>query len=210
LSSLHNEILEASKGYRPDPNTKEWTVPDLVAWKLGRENIFSFKNQWVHGNRNAINAAAKRFDLPAGLVAGVAFNEVGGDPQFIDSLAYAWRGDHTRDRTSFGNVSIQVRRAAEALGYDLSNDLSPTQRRVLVDSLKDSTQNIFISAKHLADLRDRDFRGVRGTDLTKRQLEIIGARYNSGPDLPIGEILKNTSYGKNIVKRWDLLQRLIR
>jgi soluble lytic murein transglycosylase-like protein len=140
-------------------------MSDLVGWQLGRENIFSFKNQWVHGNRSAINAAAKRFDLPPGLVAGVAYNEVGGDPQSIDSLAYALRGDSTRDRTSFGDLSVQVRRAAEALGYDPSNDLSPSQRRMLIESLKDPTQNIFIAAKHLADLRDKDFKGVRGADL---------------------------------------------
>jgi len=87
LSSLHDEILDLASKYPADPGTNEWTVDDLLDWKIGGGNIFDFKSQWVHGYRDAINAAAGRFDLPPELVAGVAFNEVGASP----CLLMIWR-----------------------------------------------------------------------------------------------------------------------
>jgi hypothetical protein len=209
LSSLHDEILDLASKYPLDPGTNEWTVGDLLDWKIGGGNIFDFKSQWVHGYRDAINAAAGRFDLPPELVAGVAFNEVGGDPLFVDDLAYSLRNGEVRDLTSFGNVSIQVRRAAESLGYDMSQDLSPSQRRMVIASLKQPQENIFIAAKHLSDLRDIDYKGISASNLTESQIEEIATRYNRGPDLSLAKIQKNMSYGQAITKRWDVLRKLL-
>jgi hypothetical protein len=209
LSSLHNEVLQLASQHPQQIGTNEWTSDDLVRWKLGRENIFDFKKQWVRGYRDAINAAAKRFDLPPELVAGVAFNEVGGDPLEIDNLAYSLRSGPSRDKTSFGNVSIQVRRAAEALGYDLRYDLTESQRRMIITSLEQPQINIFVAAKHLSDLRDMDFKNIAASQMTKQQAEIIATRYNRGPDLTVSQIQQNLSYGRALTKRWGVLKSLL-
>jgi hypothetical protein len=213
LSPLHNRVRALAVKYPPSPGTREWTPVDLANWKLAGGDIFEFKRQWVRGYRNAINVAARRFDLPPTLVAGVAFNEVGGDPVEVDRLAYNLRslvGSPTADRTSFGNMSLQFRRAASSLGYDGRRELSERQRAYILNSLENPQINIFIAAKHLSDLRNVDFAGVPRDRLTLAQIEVIASRYNRGPDLPRDQIEKNLLYGKAISKRWAALQALVR
>lgn len=160
------------------------SLPVRKDFKAGRTDsskyIHEFKSQWVHGYREVIRAAARRFNIPDLLVAGVAYSEVGGDPLWIDNIAYTVRSvDHLGDPviepmtvtkkpelTSFGNVSTQVRRAAEALGYG-SDKLSNEQRGLIVSSLENPRENLFIAAKHLADLRDIDFRGKDAVSMTR-------------------------------------------
>ena len=128
---------------------------------------------------------------------------------FVDDLAYSLRNGEARDLTSFGNVSIQVRRAAESLGYDMSQYLSPSQRRMVIASLEQPQENIFIAAKHLSDLRDVDCKGISASNLTESQIEEIATRYNRGPDLSLAKIQQNMSYGQAITKRWDVLSKLL-
>ncbi len=126
-SPLHQQIIQEASKQAVDQNVKEWTTVDILRWKapkVGDPNyIHEFKSQWVRGYREVIKAAARQFDLPELLVGGVAYAEVGGDPLWIDDVAYAVRSfDHLADpvlepltitgqpeRTSFGNVSTQVR-----------------------------------------------------------------------------------------------------
>lgn len=209
LTSLHNEIRDLAAKYPPKPGTNEWTAEDLLRL-LSDEATFDFKRQWVHGYRDAINAAADRFDLPRELVAGVAFIEVGGDPLPIDDIAYGLRKTTSRDRTSIGNMSVQVRRAIRSLGYDTSSDLSPSQRRMIITSLKNPQTSIFVAAKHLSDLRNRDYEGVSALHLNKNQIEVIATRFNFGPDLSSADIQKSLGYGRYITKRWSELGKLIK
>lgn len=214
LSEIHSDIIHQSKSVSPEKKPDEWDLKDFAQWQLLGQDLFRFKDQWVRGYKDAINAAAARFDIPPVLLAGVVYNEVGGDPPIFDNVAYTIRGafpSATRDRdlTSFGNASIQVRRAAEALGYENSNNLTASQRRSLIDSLEDPVASIFIAAKHLSDLRDFQFKGVHGNQLSRRHIEILGARYNHGPEIPLELLIKNTRYGKDISKRLDHLENLL-
>jgi hypothetical protein len=221
LSSLHNEILNAAPRYPAAPGTKEWSTALAVKWRLGLLNIDEFKAQWIRGYRNAIKAAAARFDLPPELIAGVAYLEVGGDVKAEDDVAFSLRSEEgrnlrglrrlnrPRDLTSFGNVSLQVRRAAQALGYD-SGHLTGSQQRSIIAALESPQTNIFIAAKHLSELRDLDFRGVSGDRLTQTQIEVIATRFNRGPDLSLEQILANLDYGQDVLKRWAVLEWLIR
>lgn len=75
-----------------------WTVIDLVRWKLvpekfggGRPYIQRFKDGWVRHNRSHIRRIAALNQIPPELLAGVAWIEVGGDPQFIDDVAFKIR-----------------------------------------------------------------------------------------------------------------------
>lgn len=159
----------------------------------------SYREAWIRDNRNVILAAANKYGLPPDLVAGIAWQEVAGKPGWIDDLAlYGRRHDELLSRggapnhgrppidqnsdggsnaTSFGPMSIQIRRAAETLGYDLAT-LSTEQENAIVSSLKDTRQNIFIATSHLADLRrEAGF----GEHLTPENYREIAARYNGGP-----------------------------
>jgi hypothetical protein len=214
LRSLHNEANEFGSNHPPRRGTREWTFAEFTRWQMsgGDAYVFSFKQQWVSGYRDAIIAAAERFDIPPELLAGVAYNEVAGDPLSVDDAAYAARprgnGPDQRDRTSFGNVSIQVRRASESLGYGDSTRLSDFQRRSLISSLKDPEANIFIVAKHLSDIRDQHYPYMSG-GYTYEQIVGIGTRYNRGPNLTESQVAQNDSYGMSIATRLPSLRRMI-
>lgn len=217
LSELHNELNAAGTKHPPAPGTREWTAVDAAAYLAEKKNILAFKAQWVRGYRNAIKNAAARFDIPPELLAGVAFTEVGGDPHEADAGAYALRTERgrnlplpnplrsinrPRDTTSFGDMSIQIRRAAQSLGYGTDQHLSETQRRSLMLSLRHPSTSIFIAAKHLSDLRDVDSKGRGRDQLTRHEIALIAARYNQGPDNPREQVAKDLSYGRSILARW--------
>ena len=214
LSSEHQQIIELASQISVDDGVKEWTIGDLIEWKASKDDttLFNFKKQWVKGYGDVIKAAAARYDLPEYLVAGVSYIEVGGDPLWIDDVAYNIRKviptGKKADLTSFGNISMQIRTAAETLGYDSSN-LTNVQRKAIISSLKDPRQNIFIAAKHLSDLRNIDFKGVGAKQLTTDQVKVIGTRYNRGGGLSLQSIMKNMSYGEFIVNRKSLLEGLL-
>jgi hypothetical protein len=201
---MHHELDVLGASHPADKGTAEWTPARFAKWVVGGDDIHAFKRNWVHGHRHAIRAAADRFDLPRTLVAGVAYTEVGGDPEEIDPVAYALRSGSDRDRTSIGPLGVQFRRAAESLGYGPVERITASQRRAIYSSLLHADTNIAIAAKHLADLRDRDFRGTHGYQLTRDQIEIIASRYNRGPEISIDEVRRNLSYGRSITKRWKI------
>lgn len=80
--------------------------------------------------------------------------------------------------TSFGDVSIQLRRAFEMFGYENPSLYQQTQT---VKSLKNRIECIYLAAKHLSDLRDVGFKGKSAAQLTDEDIRIIATRYNRGP-----------------------------
>ena len=184
---------------------------DVLTWKMCKNYLHQFKSHFVHTLRATIKAAAAQFDLPEVLVAGVAYNEVGGkDP--IKSSVYQMRKvlpfTESPLKTSLGPLAIQVRRAAEALGHDPSR-MSSDVEAAIIESLNEPRTAIFIAAKHLSDLRDIDFRNKGARDLSWDDILVIGARYNQGPDKPLSEIKKDLSYGKTIRRRAVQLEQLL-
>lgn len=94
-----------------------------------------FKDGWVKYNHLLITSATNTYNLPAPLLAGVCWIEVGGDPSIVDMLAFdvraidwsgpEWIDEHITitsrpEETSFGAVSMQLRTAARTLGLDES------------------------------------------------------------------------------------------
>jgi hypothetical protein len=210
----HQQIIEQANKLSIENNVKQWTTLDLIKWKTSKDDkaLFDFKKQWVKGYNNVIKAAAKEYDLPEYLVAGVAYIEVGGDPLWIDDVAYKIRKTiptgKKADRTSFGNISMQIGTAAETLEYS-PDKLTEVQREAIISSLKEPGQNIFIAAKHLSDLRNIDYKGVGANQLKEDQVKVIGTRFNRGRGLSLESIMKNMSYGEFIVKRKALLEELL-
>ncbi|ABM34028.1 hypothetical protein QRO08_07010 [Paracidovorax citrulli] len=203
-----------------------WGVIDLFAWKLvparwggGRAYIQKFKDAWVRHNKQLIVNESKKYQLPPELLAGVCWIEVGGDPSFIDRVAFEirsfdWSGPPWTDKqaitnhpnkTSFGAVSIQIRAAAETLGLNPS-ELTSSQARGLAECLQKDVFNIEVVARHLSQLAAHD--GF-SAPLGQEEVRIIGARYNRGVGLTLEQIRKNTSYGNFLVKFWNRFSQLI-
>jgi hypothetical protein len=202
MSETHSSIRAAARSFRPDIGTLEWTTSDALDYAVGLKDIWKFKDQWVSGYRHTFIAAAARYDIPPELVAGVAYNEVGGDPSWIDQPAYWIRGN----TTSFGNMSMQVRTASATLGY---SNPSRYQELMIISSLLDPEESIFIAAKHLSDLRNIDFRGVNAINLTRNQFEIVATRYNTGGGLSLQSVRGNLDYGYDITKRYNHISILL-
>ncbi|MGA5411995.1 hypothetical protein ACPCSC_32660 [Streptomyces lavendulocolor] len=157
------------------------------------------RREWIAANSDIITAAAQRSGLPRDMVAGIAWQEVGGQWGWMDDgvdtvreLARdGWLYDSPEslpsrlggspDETSFGPIAIQVRRAAEVLGYDPAH-LTDSQRDTIEASLQDPGQNIFIASEYLAMLKEEsDFAGVPADEMTREQRQELAARYNGGP-----------------------------
>ncbi|GAA3112408.1 hypothetical protein GCM10017687_26600 [Streptomyces echinatus] len=103
----------------------------------------------------------------------------------IDDAAFEGRkilpGQEDPDDTSTGPLSIQVRRAAEVLGYD-PHHLTDMQRDVVVGATKDPSKNIFIASEYLARLKaESGFADVPPEQMTRAQMQELAARYNGGP-----------------------------
>lgn len=157
------------------------------------------RRKWIAANKDFISEAAQRSGLPADMVAGIAWQEVGGQWGWMDDGVDTIRGlgedgwlpgaperlvprlSGEPDETSFGPIAIQVRRAAEVLGYDPAH-LTSGQRDTIEASLQDPGQNIFIASDYLAMLKDESsFAGVPADEMTREQRQELAARYNGGP-----------------------------
>ena len=77
-----------------DDSYPKWTVWDALKWYLfpnkrggGMKYLNAFKDSWIIYNKDRIFSAASSAKIPPLLLAGVAWNEVGGMPDFADSFA---------------------------------------------------------------------------------------------------------------------------
>ncbi|MBT2143622.1 MULTISPECIES: hypothetical protein [unclassified Rhodanobacter] len=208
-----------------------WGWVDLFVWKLlperaggGIPYIQRFKDAWVRHNKTLIESNAAKYAMPAELLAGVCWIEVGGDPSSIDGIAFDvrsfdWSGPNWVDqhltvthhpaRTSFGAVSMQLRTAAQTMGMNPAG-MSTAQLRSLADCLQKDVFNIAIVARHLRMLIDHDGLQTNPPALGMDQVRIAGARYNRGIGLSLEQIRKNMSYGNFIVKFWPRFSALLR
>jgi Ca2+-binding RTX toxin-like protein len=185
VSSFHTQVIKLARQTIIDEDVRSWSIVEFGLWQAGILELNEFRNQWIYGYRNVINYAAQLFDIPPILLAAIAHMEVAGDPYILDSLAYTQRvlipGEVPPEQTSFGPLSIQVGTAIDTLRYESSyEDLSPQQVTLVIQSLHDPRQNIFIAAAHLSDLRNFYFLGKEAYELTEENLMTVAGAYNAG------------------------------
>lgn len=203
----------------------------MLRWKAwperlggGRAFIQQWKDAWVRHNYSQIRAVALRYGLPADVLAGVCWIEVGGDPMLIDRVAFEvrtfdWSGPewvdrhltvtHPPGRTSFGAVSIQLRTAAQTLGMN-PQTTTQEQLRALATCLEQDVFNIEVVGRHLRQLIDHDgLQSVR-PELSVEAVRVLGARYNRGSNLSLKQVSTNTSYGDFIVRNRSRFAALLR
>lgn len=223
------------------PDYPSWTTWSAISHVIrkglggGNKDLFAYKDGWVGFNAERIKASAARSKIPPSLLAGVAWIEVGGDPEGVDGFIHAFRSfdwsgpswvdrnltiSTAPDRTSFGAISIQLRRAAETLGMN-PGKLVYEQRVLLARCLETDAFNIEIVARHLRDLILYDYPGADTTKLTDEQIIVAGSRYNRGTERALADILASiqappgdatreySEYGRALLKRRDLVQALL-
>lgn len=194
----------------------------------GQDFIGEFKDNYIRSHKEIIKEASKLYGIPENLLAGVLHKEVGGDPYIIDDISYIGRKNlptqiksiikdipeidslsADKQLTSFGNVSIQIRRAKESLGY--SYNISTKQEEEIIKSLKNPKEAIFICAKHLKDLKQIDFKNKPFNRLSNYELSIIATRYNAGPgDTRERLAQKGFGYGQNILDNFKNISELLK
>ncbi|MBF0135297.1 MAG: hypothetical protein HQL65_03595 [Magnetococcales bacterium] len=158
------------------------------------------KDAWIRGHKNTINITARRYGIPPEVLAGIAFSEVGGDPDWIDNVAYPVRKvvhgflepetiknfpdwmdkiKKTPLETSAGDVSIQIRRVAEVEGLDAYD---PKIQAEILDRLqKSKAYNLDVSARHVRDFFVKMYPDHQGGDWNEEQVKRMGYYYNKGP-----------------------------
>lgn len=225
------------------PSYPKWTTLDALMWLFlpkiaggGTEYLLAYKDGWVLYNARRIKAAAKTHKIPATLLAGVAWEEAGGMPNFVDHIthpvrSFDWSGPSWIDRnltisippeqTSFGSVSIQLRRAAEEMGIQV-NTMSYATRTGLAQCLESDAFNIEIVARHLHGLIVHDYPTADTTTLTDEQTIVAGARYNRGTERALQDIIQSidapagsptrpySEYGRTLIRRRPRIDRLLR
>ncbi len=226
-STIHLEIKEEAAqhpGEKVDPFTVAETFRHYVVeghWidkfdkrhrTKNTEYIHKYKAYYVHAMRDTIKAAAARFNLPAVLLAGTVYNEVGGADLVKPYVHAFWElvsFSDRADRISLGPTSLQPRRALDALGYDPATVDSSLKKEVLESLINNHAFAIFVCAKHLSDLRDVFFADKGAGNLVDDQIAVLGERYNQGPDQSDETFAKDLSYGKRIIGRKEKLTKLL-
>jgi hypothetical protein len=166
---------------------------------------------YISANKRLIVAAAEDCGLSPEMLAGIAWQEIGGAPRVVDDVAYEVRkvlpGTDHPDKTSMGPLAVQVRRAAEVLGYD-PEDLAGAQRKAVVEAVREPRQNIFIAARYLAHLKaGSPYADVPSERMTRAQMRDLAARYNGGPYY---EVEAAQAYGRAFAGNLDKAVRALR
>ncbi|MCZ2526988.1 hypothetical protein [Streptomyces sp. HB2AG] len=202
-------IQELCKGLPEGTNNNYWLTSESDA----------DRREWIKANKDIIAAAARESGLPPAMLAGIAWQEIGGKGRVWDDGAGLARGIADQgwfpvtpenllpdrlagspDETSYGPMSIQVRRAAEVLGYDPAN-LTEPQRDQVVQALEDPAQNVFIASEYLAQVKaESEFADVPADQMTPEQYQELASRYNGGPGWQYDEA---QAYGRGFMNDLD-------
>ena len=203
LSIAHDKGLCALVKRCKDIDIKEydeWTNGDAVIYFFDKyllkssQKIEAHKKKYVVALSEALKDLEWNYDIPAVMLAGIAYMEFGGDPPIQDYVAHCLRTVISNDPTgllsskstpsyltSFGNISMQLRRVAESLDYygKLDYDLE----KELINVLNNDKTALILVARHLVDLKNIDFSNKKGTDLTYEEMAVVVGRYNVGPNV---------------------------
>lgn len=197
---------------------------DFSVFRPGYEFVSSFKYDWIRYHRVAIKSAARANEYPALLLAGVAWQEVGGGHAAEDWAAFAIRSaDAYRPSvldtafpilakdpkdTSFGPIQMQLDVAAETKSLDFSQ-LHLVDKILLMKLLERDEANIVLAAKHLRYLIDYDDLQTTPPKLSDESIAIAATRYNRGIEPNLDEIKRGISYGEGIIKRKEKILKAL-
>ena len=173
---------------------------------------------------------ALKYNIPPLLLVGVINREVGGKPEFTDHVSHQLRHYLNTappiiatdkfgkaNRTSFGAVSMQLRRAASYVDTLKTKNMNYYQfEQFLIQELSDEEKSIEYAAKHLLDLSKIDTSLIdkkNGADWSDERIAVVATRYNIGPDVSLDRLLERKEYhqyGLEIISKKDYLLSLLK
>ena len=219
----------------------KWTTLDALWWKItsktgaGNSYLYAYKDSWISYNKARIKNSAKANKIPVELLAGVAWIEAGGMPDFVDSAAHVirsfdWSGPDFMDKnmtitknpvkTSVGSVSIQLANVFSILKLDLEK-IDYKQQRDLIKCLETDAFNLNIVANHLFKLIKHDFKKINTEKLTDEQIIVAASRYNRGTQRKLSDFIasinalkgsklrKYSEYGRSLMRRKNRIHKLL-
>ncbi|MEP0811757.1 hypothetical protein [Trichocoleus sp. ST-U2] len=196
--------------------------------------IAEFKDKWVREHSQLIHEAADRYNLPPELVAGVIWQEAGVLPGIVDTAIYQARNwlpididpesplndipvigriFGSPEETSFGEIQMQIRTAAELLGYENPENLSEAQEKEIIAKLEDPASSIDLAARYLAQLRENTSENFLDLDnqpetMTDEEFVAVATQYNRG-DLTLEQVNQKPDYGESILNLRDNTESLL-
>lgn len=205
---------------------EEWlkrNYPATRKYLTKHDQVQSYKDGWIVYNAEYIKCLSNQYSLPPLMLAGVAWKEVGGKPKTTDDLVFLGRtfdyhGNNVINKhftigkhpslTSFGSVSMQLRRAAPYLGIN-PKDMSLDDLCLVIGELRSDVKNLELVAKHLVDLCKVDYDGINPLTFNDEQISVVCARYNIGPDVSIETVKLIDNYGIDIILKKNHILSLI-
>lgn len=220
-----------------DSSFPRWNGADIIIWKLmkdspneytGQSYLYLYKDAYIKYHKTQITRYAKEAGISPLLLAGVAWQEVGGKPDRLKPFVLTFRQavdyfKHTNEYSnsvSVGLIAIQIRAAAETLRMDPKKFTKEMQIQ-LSQCLQNDDFNIKVVALHLKDLILFDYPDADTANLNKEQTILAGSRYNRGVQRKKESFVdaiskdKNSSerdcisYGLAIIKREDRVKKLM-
>ena len=149
----------------------------------GTVGIPWLESKWIENNKDLIADIAARSGIPPKMLAAILLKE--SDDFFLNDGKEQARAEGfaagDRDETSFGPMEIQIRRAAEVLGYDPAG-LTDAQRDEVRSALKDPVSSLCIAAEYMEQLKaGSDFANVPAAEMTDEHYRQLAQMYNGGP-----------------------------
>ena len=187
----------------------------------GRTSLAQYKDRWVKDHRTSIRVLAREYRIPPEVLAGIAWIEVGGDPDDLDALKHVGATlDHVGDgvlfgldvkdftprpeMVSFGDVQIQLRNVARLAGVEGPPDF--WQRREIIKLLKDEQYNLGVVAKFVADGLDARYPNRTAETFSREMTLYAGYGYNAGFPAVDGAIRDRTGDGGSALDALESLQ----
>lgn len=129
--------------------------------------LAAYKDDWINNHATSIRVIARKHDLPPDVLAFIAWRELGGDPDNLDDLVFAYRktvgqlpytewlpGMGPAEDTSAGDVSIQLGRVAEQRA-NRASDMSLGAGLQMTNGLQDDhLSNLESVARYVAEIRN--------------------------------------------------------
>ncbi|MEU6712779.1 RHS repeat-associated core domain-containing protein, partial [Nonomuraea sp. NPDC046802] len=190
IAKGHYDVLVAAQKYGSrsgltwtDAMTGKYIRLLATDKKAAAAYLKGFKEKFVKTYKDTIKAAAKMFGMPAYLLAGIVYAEVGGDPPVKDTLVNAAKEQFGRDWvTTFGDVQINLNNAGKALGYN-PDDMTRDQYDFLKATIKDPNVSIFTAAAYMAYIKNRPGAGYPAPWTARNLQRTVAREWNgSGKD----------------------------
>jgi len=180
-----------------------WGSIDAIKYKIGdspgpTSSLALYKDDWVKAHKTTIEVLSRRHDMPPQVLGGITWVEAGGSPPIEDWAAYTGRNTYENwfkdsrvsdwfpssfkvppERTTFGEVQINLENAANVLGLDAKNDIDIERLKQILDNPQ---MNLAIVSQHVDNLLTNEYGKIMIEDFKDEHIIYAGMAYNGSGD----------------------------